>query len=275
MVRCLFSLTAVAALTAAASGQTVFPTGPHAAFNFIPFGSAPLPATGLTLSPVQHQVFLGSLFGTAPVEITKIGFAPNNLLAGTVHDLGDVTIRLGYTTRTPGVVPPGGLDVPASGGGGAPNATGAMTDFFSAANFMYTVIAGGSANFEMEFTGTPFVYDPAQGNLLVEIVCADTLDNSMSVSRAAGSTESSRSFADTRFGAQASSTTATRMNFTFGPATVCYPDCNGVGGLTIADFGCFQTRFVAGDPYADCNGVGGLTIADFACFQTAFVAGCP
>ncbi len=55
----------------------------------------------------------------------------------------------------------------------------------------------------------------------------------------------------------------------------CYPDCNGVGGLTIADFGCFQTRFVAQDPYADCNGVGGLTIADFGCFQTKFVAGCP
>ncbi len=55
----------------------------------------------------------------------------------------------------------------------------------------------------------------------------------------------------------------------------CYPDCNGVGGLTIADFGCFQTKFVAGDPYADCNGVGGLTIADFGCFQTKFVAGCP
>ncbi len=56
---------------------------------------------------------------------------------------------------------------------------------------------------------------------------------------------------------------------------VCYPDCNLVGGLTIADFGCFQTKFVAGDPYADCNGVGGLTIADFGCFQTKFVAGCP
>ncbi len=55
----------------------------------------------------------------------------------------------------------------------------------------------------------------------------------------------------------------------------CYADCNGVGGLTIADFGCFQTKFVAGDPYADCNGVGGLTIADFGCFQTAFVKGCP
>ncbi len=56
---------------------------------------------------------------------------------------------------------------------------------------------------------------------------------------------------------------------------VCYPDCNTDGSLTIADFGCFQTKFVQQDPYADCNGVGGLTIADFGCFQTAFVGGCP
>ncbi len=55
----------------------------------------------------------------------------------------------------------------------------------------------------------------------------------------------------------------------------CYPDCDGGGTLTVADFGCFQTKFVAGDPYADCNGVGGLTVADFGCFQTEFVAGCP
>ncbi len=55
----------------------------------------------------------------------------------------------------------------------------------------------------------------------------------------------------------------------------CYPDCTADGGLTIADFGCFQTKFVSGDPYADCNGVVGLTIADFGCFQTEFVAGCP
>jgi hypothetical protein len=55
----------------------------------------------------------------------------------------------------------------------------------------------------------------------------------------------------------------------------CYPDCNGDGALTVADFGCFQTRFVAGDPYADCNGDGVRTVADFGCFQTRFVAGCP
>ena len=55
----------------------------------------------------------------------------------------------------------------------------------------------------------------------------------------------------------------------------CYPDCNGDGLLTVPDFGCFQTKFVAGDPYADCNGDGMRTVADFGCFQTKFVAGCP
>ncbi len=60
-----------------------------------------------------------------------------------------------------------------------------------------------------------------------------------------------------------------------GPEAGCYPDCDGSTTLTVADFACFQTKFVAGDPYADCNGAGGLTIADFGCFQTEFVAGCP
>jgi hypothetical protein len=55
----------------------------------------------------------------------------------------------------------------------------------------------------------------------------------------------------------------------------CYADCNLSGTLTIADFGCFQSKFAAGDPYADCNQSGGLTIADFGCFQSEFAAGCP
>ena len=55
----------------------------------------------------------------------------------------------------------------------------------------------------------------------------------------------------------------------------CYPDCNADGVLTVADFGCFQTKFVIGDPYADCNGDGLRTVADFGCFQTRFVVGCP
>ncbi len=60
------------------------------------------------------------------------------------------------------------------------------------------------------------------------------------------------------------------------PVEGCYPDCNGSGTLTIADFICFQGEFVAGNlAYADCNNSGNLTIADFICFQGAFVAGCP
>ena len=64
-------------------------------------------------------------------------------------------------------------------------------------------------------------------------------------------------------------------NIQLGPEAGCYPDCDGGGTLTVADFGCFQTKFVAGDPYADCSGDGQLTVADFGCFQTEFVAGCP
>ncbi len=85
-------------------------------------------------------------------------------------------------------------------------------------------------------------------------------------------------FSITDTGTPASQTEAGVDAFSIASPTcpvTCYPDCNGVGGLTVADFACFQTRFVAGDPYADCNGVGGLTIADFGCFQTEFVQGCP
>lgn len=62
----------------------------------------------------------------------------------------------------------------------------------------------------------------------------------------------------------------------------CYADCDhstGIGVLDIFDFLCFQSEFVAGDPFAcDCDtstGQGICDIFDFLCFQDAFVAGCP
>ncbi|MFM9996641.1 MAG: GC-type dockerin domain-anchored protein [Phycisphaerales bacterium] len=55
----------------------------------------------------------------------------------------------------------------------------------------------------------------------------------------------------------------------------CYPDCNADGALTVADFGCFQGKYVTGNSYADCNGNGSLTVADFGCFQGKYVTGCP
>ncbi|MFM9994811.1 MAG: hypothetical protein ACKVU4_03305 [Phycisphaerales bacterium] len=51
----------------------------------------------------------------------------------------------------------------------------------------------------------------------------------------------------------------------------CYADCNFDCQLTVADFGCFQAKYVLGNMYADCNGNGVLNIADFGCFQTCYV----
>ncbi|MFM9996064.1 MAG: hypothetical protein ACKVU4_09700 [Phycisphaerales bacterium] len=59
------------------------------------------------------------------------------------------------------------------------------------------------------------------------------------------------------------------------PGSTCYPDCNASGNLTVADFGCFQGKYVLGDMYADCNQGGNLTVADFGCFQGKYVLGCP
>ncbi|MFM9995165.1 MAG: hypothetical protein ACKVU4_05125 [Phycisphaerales bacterium] len=61
---------------------------------------------------------------------------------------------------------------------------------------------------------------------------------------------------------------------TIAHADACFPDCNADGSLTVADFGCFQTRYVLGHAYADCNADGALSVADFGCFQTRFVLGC-
>ncbi|MFM9996109.1 MAG: choice-of-anchor B family protein [Phycisphaerales bacterium] len=58
-------------------------------------------------------------------------------------------------------------------------------------------------------------------------------------------------------------------------AAPCYADCNESGNLTVADFGCFQGKYVLGDMYADCNASGSLTVADFGCFQGKYVLGCP
>ncbi|MFM9996410.1 MAG: GC-type dockerin domain-anchored protein [Phycisphaerales bacterium] len=55
----------------------------------------------------------------------------------------------------------------------------------------------------------------------------------------------------------------------------CYTDCTADGLLTVADFGCFQNRFVLGDLYADCTENGMLALDDFGCFQVAFTVGCP
>jgi hypothetical protein len=65
-----------------------------------------------------------------------------------------------------------------------------------------------------------------------------------------------------------------------GGAPACYANCDGSTTepiLNVADFGCFLTKFAAGDPYANCDNSTTepvLNVADFGCFLTKFAAGC-
>jgi hypothetical protein len=292
----LVSMAGVFVFTASLSAQhvLVFPTVPHAANNFIPFG------IGLTTAPVhectQHQVVLSTLFSSvvagSPVEIQKVAFAPG--VNGTYY--GDITVRLGYTSAIPGVGSvSGGLAVPAPGGGGAPNATGPMHLFFSNSNYSASFSGQLPTNFQMVLEGAPFTYDPAQGNLLVEIVSnADRLLGGvdLTVSRSAGSGEASRAYLSTRFASGESPITATRMEFTFvaGGGPVCYANCDGSTTapiLNVEDFTCFINEFAAATQlpheqqlthYANCDQsttAPVLNVEDFTCFINQFAQGCP
>ncbi|MEX2217777.1 MAG: GC-type dockerin domain-anchored protein [Phycisphaerales bacterium] len=61
----------------------------------------------------------------------------------------------------------------------------------------------------------------------------------------------------------------------------CYANCDSSTTppiLNVQDFGCFLTRYAAGDPYANCDGSTTepvLNVQDFGCFLTQYAAGCP
>jgi hypothetical protein len=159
-----------------------------------------------------------------------------------------------------------------------------MTLFSDDAAYVFVPTSADPNTFEMEFTGTPFVYDPTLGHLLIEVItdgARSATGQSLGVSRSAGSAESSRAYEGES--TSISPTTALRTLFTYTPVSGgCYPDCDTGGGpgvLDIFDFLCFGNRFTANDPYAcDCDtstGLGVCDIFDFLCFGNAFNAGCP
>jgi hypothetical protein len=262
----------LALILAPAARAEVFPALNHSAYNVIPFGTA----------ATHHQVFAASLFSNAtngrPAHITAIALAPGVATAYTAS----ITVRLGYTDAVPGATAvAGGLQAPAAGGGGAPNADGPMTDFFVDETYAATFTAASPSNFQMSFVGTAFDYDPALGNLLVEFVVTTPSPTTLNVSRAVGGVQSSRAY---RTGsAVADPASALRMLFTFTavPLPPCYPNCDNstvAPILNVLDFNCFLNRFTSGDTAANCDGsteIPELNVLDFNCFLNAFTTGCP
>ncbi|MEX2217377.1 MAG: hypothetical protein WD749_01345 [Phycisphaerales bacterium] len=61
----------------------------------------------------------------------------------------------------------------------------------------------------------------------------------------------------------------------------CYANCDEstvAPILNVSDFGCFLTRYAAGDPYANCDDsttAPVLNVSDFGCFLTRYAQGCP
>ncbi len=190
---------AAMALASVANAQVLRPSTPHAAFNYIPFGG-----TGQVCT--MHQVFDRSLW-SAPMEISALGFSVFDTNNGQRYD-SDVAIRLGYTEKVPGQNPPTGLD-----GVLANNPSGSMNEVFSG-RVSEVLVAGGTEAFTFVIRfDRPWCYDPAQGNLLVEIKSSWVSGADLAVGRTSGSAEASRAYNSTRFGDLASPTTATRMDF--------------------------------------------------------------
>ncbi|MFN0132557.1 MAG: hypothetical protein ACKVW3_08525 [Phycisphaerales bacterium] len=194
---------------------SVFPTSAHTIYLYPPFG------VGTAAAPVNtattHLVYAASLFsgpsGGRPVTITDIGFAVNT--SGSYAS--GITLRMGYTNRLPGAPSTGsGLAAP-SGIGGAPNAVGPMTIVYSNLGYVVATTGPSSTNFgELHFP-VQFTYDPALGNLLIEVSSAATagLSIDQAVSQATGSPQSSLSYASTRYGAAERPGDALRVQFMF------------------------------------------------------------
>jgi sugar lactone lactonase YvrE len=152
--------------------------------NCIPFGC---PASMGTTT--YQQVYVSNTFPGA-VSIAGIDFLNTQVLNGAVPAGGTYTLSLSYTSKSPG-----GLDLtnPAN------NITSGSQRFFSGT---LPAISDGI----MAFTGPPFAYDPALGNLLLTVGVSGGTDSSPKLFldfSQTPSTETSRAFFGTITGGSA------------------------------------------------------------------------
>jgi hypothetical protein len=141
-------------------------------------------------------------------------------------------------------------------------------------------------NFDIELMfQTPYIYDPAAGNLLMDVVRTST---TMATNRFADAHSVTGDSVSRVQSSTVGATTGTIdsiglvTQFIFEPIQApCYANCDAstaVPALNVADFTCFLQKFASADPYANCDGSTSpptLNVADFTCFLQKFAAGCP
>lgn len=151
--------------------------GGHVAFNLIPFASD-------AGSSRFQEVYSSALF-SGPVMITSLAFSPQD----SVLYSANVDLRL--TTTNVGV---GNLTSDLNSNFIIP-----LTDVYTNPNFSENV-TGGSETFSLVFNLTnPFIYDPSQGNLLLDLLISDQ-STSLGFSRSGSGSNISRAFNSAGFG---------------------------------------------------------------------------
>ncbi len=184
---------AAAAFTSSALAQ-VYPNFAHEHYNSMPFWTDEI---------TYQQVFAAVQFGSAPIEIHSVAFAPSPAHNGEEFLLDQVRIHLGYTDKQPGELSP---DLSA-------NPRGSMTEVCNEFNCEGVIESGGGDHFSLRFVfTTSFCYDPANGNLLVEIRAVNTTLIGIATSCCTGMPAASRAWNSFMFG-NGADTVATRMEF--------------------------------------------------------------
>jgi hypothetical protein len=132
---------------------------------------------------------------------------------------------------------------------------------------------------------TPYTYDPAAGNLLMDLnrtTTSFTTNRFIDAQNTVGDGISRvyTSTANDPTGSVDSIGLVTQ--FIFEPiGGGCYANCDASTAtpvLNVADFTCFLQKFAGGDAYANCDGstaAPALNVADFTCFLQKFAGGCP
>lgn len=247
-------------MTTPVSEQVYPETVPNGGLN-VPFSPG---------SHVTHQVFSAAQFGDEPVRIDSIAYSA----AGTGSIGSTVTVRMGYTSRQPGVGAPAGLSPPL-GAEGDPNvAFGPMATFWSG-SYSVTVVAVDPDVYQIVFKGDmPFLYNPALGNLLVQVESSASGPLPVS-SILAAPVGSSIAVTSTVFGSAAYPAFAPLVKFTYYKDLYpCVADMTGDGTVDLSDFfgffGCWDTSAQC----ADVDGVPGVDLGDFFGFLASWDVGC-